>query len=51
MSNPKSPEDKANDGARVIRLDDYRGQDEPMNAPSSNHPAARALKKKQQKDK
>jgi len=49
MPNPEPPKNKANDGARVINLDDYRSQDEPMRAPSGNHPAKRGLRKKEGK--
>jgi len=47
---PEAPKDKANDPARVVSLDEYRkSKDEPLTAPSSNHPAFRALKKKDDK--
>jgi hypothetical protein len=49
MATPKPPKDKSGDEARVINLDDYRSQDEPMRAPSGNHPAKRGLRKKEGK--
>ena len=43
-----APKDKSGDPARVVSLDEYRkSKDEPLTAPSSAHPAARALKKKE----
>jgi hypothetical protein len=48
---PDVPEDRAEHDARVINLDEYRAQEEPMKAPSSSHPAHRALRKKEEEGK
>jgi len=49
MPNPKSPEDRASDGARVFSLDEHRAKREaPLQAAKDRHPAYRAAKKREE---
>ena len=49
MPNPKSPEDRASDGARVISLDEHRAKrDAPLQAAKDRHSAYLAMKRKQE---
>lgn len=47
----ETPKDKANEPARVVNLDEYRRKkfaEDNMTAPGPMHPAARAMKKREE---
>ena len=47
----ETPKDKANEPARVVNLDEYRRKrfaEDNMTAPGPRHPAARAMKKREE---
>jgi len=51
MADPKSPEDRSSDGARVISLDEHRTKREaPLQAAKDRHPAYRAAKKRKEQE-